>query len=101
MSDYNNPYPNPDQNRPPQPSGEEPGKGAAIGSLVCGIVGLFFAGIILGIVGLVLSSKSKNEGFEGGLRTAGFILSLLALIFGAVSVCCIVCSGGLACIGSL
>nr|WP_300170139.1 hypothetical protein [uncultured Flavonifractor sp.] len=67
------------------------GKGSAIASLVLGIVGvvlvcfgLSIVSLILGIIGLVLASKSKNEGFNGGLRTAGFVLSLLAVIFGAI-----------------
>lgn len=88
------------------------GKGAAIGSLVLGIIGLvidiFFGvligpvGLILGIIGLVLASKSKNDGFTGGLRTAGFVLSLLSLIFGAISfVACIACAGAIGAMGSL
>ena len=48
-----------------------------------GIVGLFFAGIILGIIGLVFASKAKNAGYVGGLRTAGFVLSLISLVSGA------------------
>ena len=60
-----------------------PGQGAAIASLVLGIVGLFFAGIILGIIGLVMASMSKNAGYEGGIRTAGFVLSLISLVSGA------------------
>ena len=86
------------------------GKGSAIGSLVVGIIGLvidiFFGvligpvGLILGIIGLVLASKAKKDGFEGGMRTAGFVLSLLALIFGAISfVACIACAGALSAVG--
>ena len=82
-----------------------PGKGAAVGSLVCGIIGLvlsliFFGGLlgaiglILGIIGLVLAAAAKGAGFVGGMRTGGFVLSLLAVIFGAVDiVCCIACAG--------
>ena len=64
---------------------EVPGKGAAIASLVLGIIGLVVAlfvfgpvGAILGIVGVVMASKAKQQGFEGGMRTAGFVLSILA-----------------------
>ena len=50
-----------------------PGKGAAIGSLVCGIVSIVFwffgvtsiLSLILGVVGLVLASNSKKAGFDG------------------------------------
>ena len=87
-----------------------PGKGAAIGSLVCGIVAVvlwFFSyativSLILGIVGLVLAANSKKAGFDGGLRTAGFVLSLLGVIFGAVIfVACVACAGGVACLGAM
>lgn len=72
-------------------SGEE-GHGLAIGSLVCGIIGVVcwffgagsFLSIILGIVGLVLAGNSKKSGNSEGVRTAGFILSLIALIVGII-----------------
>ena len=84
-----------------------PGKGAATGSLVCGIVGLVLSilglfvfgflcivGLILGIVGLALAASAKNAGFVGGARTGGMVLSILAVVFGAVAlVACIACAG--------
>lgn len=93
----------------PTPPGDVPGKGAAIGSLVCGIIAVVFwffgvsaiVSVILGIVGLVLASNSKKAGFNGGLRTAGFILSLLGLIFGGIIfVSCIACAGMFAAAGN-
>ena len=68
------------------------GHGLAIGSLVCGIIGvvLWFFGytclisVVLGIVGLVLAGNAKKEGNTEGLRTAGFIVSLIALIIGII-----------------
>ena len=89
----------------PTPPGDIPGKGAATGSLVCGIIAVVccffgsfilppFVSVILGIIGLVLASNSKKAGFNGGLRTAGFVLSLLGLIFGSiVFVSCVACIG--------
>ena len=85
-----------------------PSKGAATGSMVLGIVGLVVAlfifgplGLILGIVGLVMVAKAKNEGFEGGMRTAGFVLSILAIVFGAISlVACVACTAGLGILGA-
>ncbi|MCC8196806.1 MAG: hypothetical protein LIO49_08455 [Ruminococcus sp.] len=85
-----------------------PGKGAATGSLVVGIIGvvLWFFGyssilsVILGIVGLVLASSSKKSGFDGGTRTAGFVLSLISLIGGAlVFVACVACAGIIGALG--
>lgn len=81
-----------------------PGKGAATASLVLGIIAVvcwFFGyssilSVILGIIGLVLASKAKKDGFVGGLRTAGFVLSLIGLIGGSlVFIACVACVGAL------
>lgn len=86
-----------------------PGKGQAIASLVLGIVSVVFwffgvgsiLSLITGIVGLVLASMSKKAGFEGGIRTAGFVLSLIGTIGGAVVfVTCVMCVGCLGAIGA-
>ncbi len=101
---------NEENNYTPQPNGNAPGKGAATASLVCGIVAVVFwffgpgalVSAILGVVGLVLASNSKKAGFDGGLRTAGFVLSLLGVIFGSVVfIGCIACAGALGTIGGL
>lgn len=105
MSEYNNYTPQ---------SGDEPGKGAAIGSLVCGIISVIIGvvlgafiitpiiGLILGIVGLVMSANARKAGFSGGLRTAGFVLSVIGVVFNAIAfVSCTLCAGGLACLGGL
>ena len=48
--------------------------------------------IILSIIGLVLAGNSKKAGFEGGIRTAGFVLSLIGLIGGAIFfIACVAC----------
>lgn len=79
-----------------------PGKGAATASLVLGIIAvvLWFFGYsailsaILGVIGLVCAGSAKKAGFQGGLRTAGFVLSLIGLIVGAVVfIACIACVG--------
>ena len=41
-------------------------------------------GAVLGIVGLVLSSMAKKAGNREGIRTAGFVLSLIAIILNVV-----------------
>ncbi len=86
-----------------------PGKGAATASLVLGIISVVFwffgysaaLSVILGIVGLICAGKSKKAGFEGGTRTAGFVLSLIGLIGGAlVFVACVACVGAFAALGA-
>ena len=81
---------------------ELPGQGAAVASLVLGIIAVvcwFFGwsalvSVVLGIIGLVLAGSSKKAGFTGGVRTAGFVLSLIGLIGGGiVFVACIACAG--------
>ena len=85
------------------------GHGKAVASLVLGIIGAIFwffgyssiLSIILGIIGIVLSSMAKKEGNNEGIRTAGFVLSLIALIGGTiVFLACVACVGGLAAIGA-
>lgn len=77
-----------------------PGKSAATASMVLGIISIvcwFFgwsliASVVLGIVGLILSSNAKKAGFVGGMQTAGFVLSLIGLIGGGVFlISCIAC----------
>lgn len=86
-----------------------PGKGAATASMVLGIiaVALWFFGysalvsVILGIVGLILSGNAKKEGFTVGMQTAGFVLSLIGLIGGAIFfVACIACAGAIGSAGA-
>lgn len=88
-----------------------PGKGSATASMVLGIISLVamvtgygaLISMVLGIVGLVMANKAKKEGFEGGQRTAGFIMSLIGVILGGiVFVSCIACACiGAAAIGSM
>ncbi|MBR3200932.1 MAG: zinc ribbon domain-containing protein [Mogibacterium sp.] len=87
----------------------EKGKGQATASLVLGIIAVvcwFFGysaivSVGCGIAGLILAGKAKSEGFEGGMRTAGFVLSLIGLIGGAVVlVACVACVGSLGMLGA-
>ena len=81
-----------------------PGKGAATASLVLGIISVVLwlfgysalVSVILGIVGLILAGNAKKAGFNGGIRTAGFVLSLIGLIGGAMFfVACVACVGAI------
>lgn len=85
-----------------------PGKGAATASMVLGIISvvLWFFGysalvsVILGIVGLILAGNAKKAGFVGGMQTAGFVLSLIGLIGGAIFfVACVACAGAIGAVG--
>lgn len=87
----------------------ESGKGAATASLVFGIIAVvcwFFGyssilSVILGIVGIILSGSASKQGYDGGLQTAGFVLSLIGLIGGAIAfVACIACVGSLGALSS-
>ena len=64
-------------------------------SIVCWFFGWsLIASVILGVVGLILSSNAKKAGFVGGMQTAGFVLSLIGLIGGGVFlISCIACVG--------
>ncbi len=80
------------------------GASEATVSLVLGILSIlcwFFRAfsplaLLFGILGLYFASKSKKCGFNGGIRTAGFVCSLIGLIGGALAlVACIACTGTL------
>lgn len=81
---------------------KQPEQGKAIASMVLGIIAvvMWFFGystivsIILAIIGLVLASSAKKAGNTSGMRTAGFVTSLIALIGGIlVLVACVACVG--------
>ncbi len=88
-----------------QPNNE--GNGAATASLVLGILSVlaWFLGYgaiisaILGIIGLICASVSKKAGNTSGVRTAGFVLSLLGTIIGTIiflsCLACAITSAGL------
>ena len=58
-------------------------------------------GMILGIAGLVVSSRSKSMGYNDSLRTAGFVLSVLSVVLGGITlVACIACTAGLGILGA-
>ena len=92
-----------------QPNGEIPGKNKAIASLVLGIISvvLWFFGyssilsVVLGIIGVVMASKSKEEGYDENIRTAGFILSVIGIIGGAIFFVACVAGVGMAGIAGL
>ena len=78
----------------PYASGDVPGKGKAIGSLVCGIISLliFWAGwgaligIILAIVAIVLGVSARKQMPQGtaGMATGGLVCGVIGLILGVI-----------------
>lgn len=81
--------------------------GKAVASLVvgiCSIVSWFFGlgallGMVLGIVGLVLAGQAKKAGNIEGIRTAGFVCSLIGLIGSSIAV--IIALGAVFALGTL
>jgi len=98
---------------PYMPQGDQPGKNAALGGLVCGILSVVLGGflgtlivtpiigLVLGIVGLVMSSNAKKQGFNGGLNTAGLVLSIIGVVYSAITfISCTICAGCLGAAGA-
>ena len=54
-------------------------------SLICGIISFFCCGLPLSIVGLICAIKAKNQGNTESIRTAGFVVSIIALVIYAIS----------------
>lgn len=81
------------------------GKGLSVAGLVLGIVGIVLfwypmvntIALVASIVGLVCSVKGKQaataDGAPSGLATAGLVLSIIGLVFSAIGfLSCTVCS---------
>ena len=88
----------------PQPQGPQPGQGPATGSLVCGIISLVaaivfgwtaflsLAGLVVGIIGIVLAVNAKKQGNTSGTQTAGLVLSIIgACLSGIIFISCVAC----------
>jgi len=75
------PYPYP----PVKP--RQPAHGYAVASLVLGIVAMIFPipvfCVIIGVLGLVFAIIAKKQGHQGGMSTAGLVLSILGTIWSA------------------
>lgn len=73
----------------------------SIVALVLGIVGIaldfynIFAGVIAGIIGIVIAVKARNTEDAKGLATGGFVCSIVAVALGGVMLICTVCAIGL------
>ena len=64
---------------------QAPAHGKAVASLILGIVGTVSCAIgVCGVVGLILAIMAKKEGNNEGIRTVGFILSIIATVLWGV-----------------
>ena len=59
---------------------KHPADGTATAALVCGIIGLFIFGLILGIIAIVQGSRAKKLGYPGGKATAGIVLGIIDIV---------------------
>ncbi|MCR5809385.1 MAG: hypothetical protein K6G56_07465 [Clostridiales bacterium] len=65
-------------------------------SLICALFGYSsILGLVLGIVGVALGAKARKEA-QTGIATAGFVCSLLGLIFCAIGLVCVIACAGAA-----
>lgn len=58
--------------------------GAAVASIVCGIIGIFIFGIILGSIGVGLGSQAVKNRDKWGYT--GLILGVIVIIFSVISI---------------
>ena len=60
------------------------GNGYSIASMVLGIVGIFFAGVICGILAIVFAVNAKKKKQNKGMTTTGMVLGIIDVSLGAV-----------------
>ncbi|MBQ8189386.1 MAG: hypothetical protein IJZ44_06375 [Lachnospiraceae bacterium] len=92
---YQQPYQGDIYRQPGEGSGVD---GKAVGSLVCGILGILLCccygipGIILGIIAIVLAimAKRDNMGTFPGIALAGMICGIVAVVAGAIFIVCMI-----------
>ncbi|MCL2353918.1 MAG: DUF4190 domain-containing protein [Defluviitaleaceae bacterium] len=72
-----------------QPNYNQAGRGKAIASLVLGIISIVFCylplvGLVCGIVGLIMASQARREGFNGGMRQGGVVTSIIGIVISSI-----------------
>lgn len=56
--------------------------------------------VVSGLIGMFCAGNAKKAGFDGGLRTAGLVLSVVGLIGGAIAfIACVACIGAVGSLG--
>lgn len=69
------------------------GNGLAIGSLICAIASFFIFGIPLGIVAIALGMAYKRKGGTSKLATAGIVVGIVGIVLAIISVAVLGASG--------
>ena len=74
---------------PPMMPGQQLPKGMSVASLVLGIVSLFCAGIVTGILAIVFGAKARglcNQGRYGGkgMATAGLVMGIIGTVLTSI-----------------
>ena len=64
------------------PQYDSTAKNMGTASLILGIIGVTFGGLLCGIAGLILAIMAGNRGYKEGVRTAGLVLSVIAVVYG-------------------
>lgn len=75
----NNPYGNP-YGTNPNMKPTQPYQGFAIASLVLGILSFFCFGIIAGGLAIVFATIAKNNGNKSGMATAGLVCGIIGVV---------------------
>lgn len=73
---------------------QAPAHGKAVASLIVSIIGFIFCffgysaiiSIILGIVGIVLSSGAKKAGNDEAIRKVGSVISIITIVAGVIGI---------------
>lgn len=60
------------------------GKTYGIVSLILAIIGIFFAGIILGPIAIILGVMGRKRDDSKGLATAGLIIGIIATVLAII-----------------
>ena len=75
----------------PVKESDRPGYSKALASMILGICSIAlmivltpFAGIVLGVIGLVLNSMARGDGYTGSYLKAGKICSIVGIVLSAI-----------------
>lgn len=73
-------YTQPVMQQPVYVAQNQPGHGFAVASLVLGIVSFFCCGFITGILAIIFGAVAKNKGNRSGMATAGIVCGIVGIV---------------------